>query len=161
MFCIHLKPKRIHVLFVLMCLFSFSGVVLLTAVSPAMVPASTEVRFSGKTAEDRIGFIENFGWEVEEDPVSVEDVVIPSQFGDVYENYNRLQIRQGFDLQPYAGRMVKKWTYAITNYPGYADSAVFVRVTLLVCQGMIIGGDVCSVELDGFMHGFAYETAIG
>ncbi len=119
------------------------------------------VRTSGDSSSERLDFIRQFGWEVEEDPVAVEDVIIPSQFGDVYENYNALQLQQGFDLLPYAGRVVKKWTYAVTNYPGYSDSSVYVRITLLVCQGIIIGGDVCSVELNGFMHGFAYESMNG
>lgn len=157
-FCVYLRPKRIYVILAAVCLFSVLGIALIVAVCPISTPTLASPYVSGDTAAERKAFINGFGWEIEEDPVSVEDVVIPSQFGEVYENYNRLQKEQGYDLLPYAGRTVKKWTYAVTNYPGYAQSAVFVRLTLLVCHGVIIGGDVCSVELDGFMHGFAYET---
>ncbi len=140
------------------------GIVLAVAVGMIVngaartLPASSQEFLSGSTASDRLAYLQSFGWNVKEDPVSVTDVLIPSQFGDVYTNYNAIQIAQGFDLTEYAGRTVKKWVYAVTNYPGYAQSEVYVRATLLVCNGRIIGGDVCSVELDGFMHGFAYES---
>ena len=46
-------------------------------------------------------------------------------------------------------------TDEIENYPGQAEG---VRANILVYKNKVIGGDVCSVELDGFMHGFAQRT---
>ena len=34
-----------------------------------------------------------------------------------------------------------------------------IRANLLVYDGVVIGGDVCSVALDGFMHGFERPDA--
>ena len=44
------------------------------------------------------------------------------------------------------------------NYPGYENKDGVVRANLLVYEGRVIGGDVCSVELDGFMQGFEKQT---
>lgn len=57
----------------------------------------------------------------------------------------------------YAAKRVKRWTYRVTNYPGYEDKSC-IQATLLVYDGQVIGGDVCSVELEGFMHGFVKEA---
>ena len=50
------------------------------------------------------------------------------------------------------GCTVKKWTYILTDYPGYEEKDC-IRMNLLVYKGKVIGGDICSVELDGFMTG--------
>ena len=90
---------------------------------------------------------------MEEEPLEVKEIIIPAEFDDVYEKYNDIQKEQGFDLTAYCSKRVKKWTYKVTNYPNYEGSDC-IRATLLVFDGKVIGGDVCSVELDGFMHGF-------
>ncbi len=84
----------------------------------------------------------------------VAEVIIPSEFDDTYKAYNEIQKKQGFDLEKYKGSGVKRWTYEIKNYPGYAEDSGCIRANMLVCDGKVIGGDICSVELDGFMHGF-------
>ncbi len=108
-----------------------------------------------ETAEARIGFAEQFGWNIESDPVEVREVIIPSQFSDVYENYNKIQIEQGFDLADHKGERVKRWTYKITNYPNNPDT---VYINMLIKDGKVIGGDICSASLNGFMHGFSAEA---
>ena len=104
-------------------------------------------------ADERIAFISSFGWEIEEDPIDVREVYIPDEFDDTYNAYNEIQLSQDYDLSDYKGFQVTKWVYRIVNYPGYADKDC-IQITLLVYNGYVIGGDVCSVELDGFMHGF-------
>ena len=42
------------------------------------------------------------------------------------------------------------------NYPGYEDLDC-IHATLLIYDGQVIGGDICSTQLDGFMHGFVKE----
>lgn len=104
-----------------------------------------------------LGFISSHGWEVSEEPDEVREVVIPAEFDDVYKNYNEIQLAQGYDLIDYAGERVKKWTYTINNYPGYIGEEC-IKINILVYDGIVIGGDVCSVRLDGFMHGFSKEV---
>ena len=103
-----------------------------------------------------LGFISSFGWEVINEPDDVREVIIPVEFDDVYKNYNEIQISQGYDLEKYAGERVKKWSFTITNYPEY-EECDYIKINILVFDGKVIGGDVCSVKLDGFMHGFALE----
>jgi hypothetical protein len=104
-----------------------------------------------KTNEQRIEFLKQFGWEVDAEPVEVVEVVIPTEFDDVYEKYNIIQKKQGFDLTGFKGKRMKRWTYTVKNYPDKKDN---VRANILVLDGKVAGGDVCSVELNGFMHGF-------
>ncbi|MBR2893486.1 MAG: DUF4830 domain-containing protein, partial [Clostridia bacterium] len=46
------------------------------------------------------------------------------------------------------------WSYEIKNYPGYENTDGVIRGNILVYDGIVIGGDICSIELDGFMAGF-------
>ena len=110
---------------------------------------------AGDEAE-RIAFAAQFGWQVNEEPVEVEEVVIPAEFNAVYENYNDIQQAQGLDLTAYAGKPCKRWVYQVLNYPREGD----VRITLLVYDGLVIGGDVSSASLNGFMVGFLGEHGL-
>ncbi len=98
----------------------------------------------------RVEFLTGLGWQVSSEPVEVEDVVIPLEFDQVYQNYNAIQLEQGFDLTAYAGRQVTRYSYELLNHPSGQND---VRVNLLVCGQRLIGGDICSLRLDGFMHG--------
>lgn len=130
-------------------------------VSKQGVEAAKEAQMNVRaaTSEERIAYLSQFGWSVEEDPVEVSEVIIPETFDDTYTQYNELQKAQGFDLTVYAGKRVKRWIYRITNYPGY-ENRDCIQATLLVFDGQIIGGDICSTEIDGFMHGFVKETLV-
>lgn len=158
MFCISLKSFRFRLLSVVCGVVIVALLYMIVHVDRSDVAVYSDLLYTASSHEERMNFLEQFGWNVEADPVAVEEVFIPMQFGDVYQNYNELQIKQGFDLLPYAGKSVKKWVYAVTNYPGYAQSQVYIRATILVYGDRIIGGDICSVELNGFMHGFDYES---
>lgn len=113
----------------------------------------------GSTNEQRIEFLKGFGWETSSEPIEIESVIIPSEFFEVYESYNEIQKQQGYDLYDFKSKEVKRYTYEIKNYP-LSDPALTgtVRANLLVYNGAIIGGDVCSVALGGFMHGFSIEN---
>ena len=113
---------------------------------------------SAKTNEERISYLKTFGWNVEEEACEIVEVAIPSEFDDVYQQYNELQKKQNFDLEPYRGKRVKRYSYEVLNYPGETEN---IRANLLVYNDQIIGGDVCSLKLDGFMHGFRLDTSSG
>lgn len=106
----------------------------------------------GSSDAARIAYLESFGWTVEPEPVSVEELIIPDEFDDTYADYLALQEQQGFDLMDYRGKRVKRYCYGITNYP---SGETGVQAGLLVYQGKIIGGDVLSSQLDGFIHGLS------
>ncbi len=116
------------------------------------------VSLKAGNAAERLAFLSQFGWEVSEDPLEVTEVLIPAQTDEVFEKYNAIQKAQNLDLMLYSGQRVKQWTYAVMNYPGYEKQKDAVVVHLLVCDGLVIGGDVSSAIPDGFMHGFDFPT---
>lgn len=157
MFVYSVNRRQLKFLGIILCLLAM-GIILAFLTKDSISAANTgEKSLKASTAEERIAFLAQFGWSVDEEPLEVKEIIIPAEFDDVYENYNAIQKEQGFDLTAYCSQRVKKWTYKVKNYPGYEDSDC-IRATLLVSDGKVIGGDVCSVELDGFMHGFVSPT---
>lgn len=115
-------------------------------------PTDGTLNFSASNEDERMNFIAQLGLTVESEPSGVTEVIIPEEFDETYTNYNEIQKQTGLDLEPYKGCTAKKWTYTVTNYPEYEGSQS-IKINLLVYKGKIIGGDICSVELDGFMKG--------
>lgn len=104
-----------------------------------------------RTNEDRVAFLTSFGYEVSPQAVESETVTVPKDFDKVFAAYNELQKKQGLDLTPYAGKTVERYTYTVQNYPDF-DGVVYAN--LLIYRGRVIGGDVCSADANGFLHGF-------
>lgn len=127
------------------------GVLAITYFAVRGAGRSSAKEVSGATNEERLAFINSFGWTVETQPQEEAQVVIPEQFNDVYTAYNELQLKEGFDLRDYAGKTCTHYRYAVTNYPSEEN----VGISVLVCEGRIIGADVASAELNGFMHGIS------
>ncbi len=113
--------------------------------------ANSDVSHKADTNEDRIAFLESFGWKVEPSPKESQDVRIPSGENEVFSRYNELQKSQGYDLSRYAGKTAKRYVYKITNHPDGGE----YYATVLVRDGTVIGGDVASSEPGGKMHGFS------
>lgn len=107
-----------------------------------------------KTNEDRIAFLRQFGWEVTPEPKEVREVTIPEEFDKVFTGYNEIQKQQGLDLSKYKRKKVQRYTYEITNYE---DEEGVVYVNILVYRNRVIGGDVCTADVTGFIHGFEKE----
>ena len=105
-----------------------------------------------KSNEDRVAYLQSYGWSVSSDPIAVEELIIPEQFDETYSQYLELQASQGFDLTDYCGKRVKRYTYEITNYP---TGETGILANLLIYKNTVIGGEVLSPQLDGFLHGLA------
>ena len=119
----------------------------------AAAAANADIDYTGiKTNDDRIKFLSQFGWQVEQEPVEAIEVTIPESFDKIFSSYNEIQKRQGLDLSKYKKKNVTRYTYKITNYDGY-DGTVYANI--LVYRNKVIGGDVCSADVKGFMHGLA------
>ena len=128
-----------------------AGVLLLALIVIPKLQPDLSGGIPGETNSQRVTFLAQYGWEVEEEPVEIRDVTIPEEFDQVYQQYNGVQKSQGMDLTPYAGKNCRQWIYQVNNYPEEGT----VRATILVYEGQIIGGDISSTELDGFLCGFA------
>lgn len=101
--------------------------------------------------DDRISFLESFGWEVVTSPAQTGQVRIPSEESAVFARYNELQQSQGYDLSAYAGKTVMRYVYKIKNYPGATEP---VYATLLISNNQVIGGDVTDTAANGHMRSF-------
>ncbi|MGN0115596.1 MAG: DUF4830 domain-containing protein, partial [Acutalibacteraceae bacterium] len=104
-----------------------------------------------KNTKERIAYLTGFGWQIDENSETEKASAIPAEFDDVYKSYNELQISQGFDLSDYAGKSVTIYNYKVLNYP---ENSEYVYATLILYDEKLIGGDIHSTALDGFMHGF-------
>lgn len=103
---------------------------------------------NAKTNAERLTFIKNSGHTVLSDEPTVKAVSIPEVFNDVYENYNALQRSVGYDLSLYKGCEVTLYTYKINPPKSYTDECV---INMIVYNDRVIGGDVSSTALGGFM----------
>jgi len=120
----------------------------------AIAQANAEYRYDKiKTNEDRVKFLEQFGWKAESEVTEEVTMKIPREFDRVMSTYNELQKRQGLDLSKYRGREVTRYSYKITNYPGYEGS---VTANVIVYKNRVIGGDVSSSDVQGFIGTFEY-----
>ena len=104
-----------------------------------------------RTSEDAASFLSQFGWTVGAEPTEVKTVTIPREFDKVFSAYNELQKEQGLNLSKYKGKEVTRYTFSLTNYPEYTGT---VYANVLVYRNRVIGGDICSADIGGFLHGF-------
>ena len=103
-----------------------------------------------RSNQDRVEYLRSYGWEIQEDPISTQELMIPDAMDESYADYLSLQAQQGFDLTKYAGKRVKRYTYEVLNHPSGESG---VQANLLLHKHTVVGGEVLSPELDGFLHG--------
>lgn len=143
MFFVNLKlsNKRIAIIFV-------------TIVAAAMLVIFLRLKFLSKPRESSIQcstqsevreYLLSFGLELGD--CSVDDITVPFDFNDVYKNYNKIQISQGFNLANYKGKQLNRFTFSLQNHP-HGDK-VFAEV--LIYEKQIVGADIYSTDLEGFM----------
>lgn len=113
-----------------------------------------------KTNDDRRAFLSSLGYEVSESAIENVKVKIPSEFDKIYAGYNEIQKEQGFDLSKYKNKEIERYTYTVTNYAGYEGT---VYANLLIYRGKVVGGDICSADSAGFVHGLekTNENSLG
>ena len=104
-----------------------------------------------KSADDAANFLGQFGWTVDAGSAETASVTIPAEFDKVFAGYNEMQKAQGLDLSKYKKKNVTRYTFTVTNYKDY-DGTVYANV--LVYRNRVIGGDICSADVSGFIHGF-------
>lgn len=154
MFVLSLKSVKHRAVMLGVCLLTALIITVIIVSAAKSVPSDGKISLHVPDDAARRAFLASYGWTLADDPLSVGEVVIPAHFDEVYSAYNDIQLAQGFDLQPYASKTVERWVYSVTNYPGYIDNDC-IHATLLIYKDRVIGGDICSVEINGFMHGFS------
>ena len=153
MFVMTLRFSRKKAVFiVIMAALVLIGIILLVGAHSKraeLLARSEKVITSVKSEKDRVSYLAQYGWEVESPALTHDTVVIPRTFSDVFDEYNSLQLSQGFDLSQYCGLEAEMYTYRVTNSEEKGD----VIAQLYIRNNEVIGGDVHSTALDGFMAG--------
>ena len=139
-------------------IFILAVIIVVALIAGATKGASKEASLTSvvKTNEERVEYLRKLGWDVSDEPIDEQVITIPSEFDDVYTDYNELQKSQGFDLTKYAGLEATRYTYEVKNYPDTTDRVV---ADILVYRNKIIAGDVQSTALDGFMTGLEFPKS--
>ena len=104
-----------------------------------------------KSEDDAEKFLAQFGWIVDASPAEVTEVTMPSEFDKIFAAYNEIQKEQGLNLLKYKRKKLTRYTFEVKNYEGYEGR---VLANVLVYRGKVVGGDICSADIDGFVHGF-------
>ena len=120
----------------------------------AIAKSVSEYRYDKiRTTDDAAEFLHQFGWEVDPQPTEEVTMRIPAEFDRVMNTYNELQKKGGLDLSKYRGREVTRYTFNVTNYPNY-DGVVTANV--IIYKKRVIGGDISSSDVSGFIGTFEY-----
>ena len=95
-------------------------------------------------------YLASYGWEIDPDSEEERNVLLPKSFEGAVGEYADMQTRQGYDFASYAGLECRQYTYTVTNYEGCGGT---VYATLYIKGTRVIGGDIHSADIGGFMHG--------
>ncbi|MBE6558769.1 MAG: DUF4830 domain-containing protein [Ruminococcaceae bacterium] len=114
-----------------------------------------------KSADDAAGFLGQFGWIVDAGSAETVTVTIPAEFDKIFAGYNEMQKAQSLDLSKYKKKEVTRYTFKVTNYGEHNGKAYTMPVyaNVLVYRNRVIGGDICSADVSGFIHGFEKPNA--
>ncbi len=145
MFVVSVKTTRSHVWIGLaLAVMALVAMLSLAGGEPA---TSTVVKVSDDVARRQV--LQSLGYEVAPTEALVREIVIPIEADSASTMYQELQVAAGYDLSPYRGKRVKCWQYGVTNYPQAPNTVAH----LYVYKDKVIGGDISSVEGEGFCHG--------
>ena len=144
--CLKLTKKRAVIIILIAAALMLAAVMLRS--SPGCSFGVSEL-INVTSAEGRIKYLSKLGWEADVSTEECKYVLIPKEFEGVMHSYSKLQTEQGYDFASFGGLECKQYTYVVTNYPA-SDETVYA--TLYIKGGRVIGGDIHSASIDGFMH---------
>ena len=144
MFALNLKLSNRRLVIVLFAVILIS-VVLVATRAKSLLYDNDNSTFCNDQAEI-LEYINSFGLVIGD--VSSSSIKVPEVFSDVYNNYNELQKQQGFDLTDYKGKVLTRYVGEVKNYND--SDNVFVEV--LTFDGIVVGADIFSTSVDGFIE---------
>jgi len=95
----------------------------------------------------RVEYLQSLEWEVIPEPLETLQFLLPATLEEPYLSYNTLQLSQGFDLSTCCGKQISRYTYTVTNYPGFSEG---VQANLYICEEFPVAGDICYAGENGF-----------
>ncbi len=106
MFVYSVNKRQIRFVAIALCLVLMCLILAVLTKQSIETAKSNELNMKASDGDERIAYLSQFGWSVEEESAEVQEIIIPSEFDEVYENYNKLQLEQGFDLTKYMSKRV-------------------------------------------------------
>ncbi len=97
-------------------------------------------KIDGSTHAKRIAYLKSLNLQVDDSNPTSKAIIIPESFNDVYNQYNIIQKKAGFDLSNHKGKTATLYTYSLNS-----ESNVHV----IVCDNVIIGGDIAEISING------------
>jgi len=146
-----LNPRKAIAFVILLGVFFIAVILLVRVLQHREIPS--EKLITAATEEERVEYLRTLGWEIEPSPSEILQFFLPQPLSTSYQEYNTLQLEQGFDLTPYAGMSVKRYSYTVTNHPDYSQN---VQADLYLCGDVIIGGDILYSGEGSFVASLVY-----
>ena len=137
------KVRKKGVVLILFLALVLTGMVL-AASTPSAPLGAAHVR-NTQEAQD---FLNALGWECVPEQCEMKASTLPTEFDNTFIAYNSIQLKQGCDLSKYAGKPITVYNFPVTNH----ESTDHVLATLIVYRSTVIGGDIHSAAMDGFME---------
>ena len=79
-------------------------------------------------AADPVAYVQSFGYTVDTPWVALQELAVPSAEDPAFAAYNAVLQEVGYDLTPYAGQRIKRYTYAVQNHPTDPNAQAHVYV---------------------------------
>lgn len=134
MLCFSVNVRKLK----LTAIITLSAVFIAGLVS-AISSSEKSYRIQLENNTSRVGFLNINGYDVCEDNYECRTVNIPSEFNHIYNEYNKLQIQQGFDLSDYKGKEADIYTYYMNNDEN-------INAVLIIHENNLIGCDIHNNE---------------
>lgn len=98
---------------------------------------------------DRCAYLAARGYTADPESELAREILLPKEFEGVLADYNAMQLSAGFDLGAAAGRHCMLYSYELVGYPDWDGRVIAV---LYLYRGRVIGGDVHTASVEGFMR---------
>ena len=105
--------------------------------------------FRLRSTEGRCAYLASLGYTADAASEELREVAIPERFDALLEEYNALQLRQGFDLRAAAGKSCLCCSFDLVGFPGWDGRVI---ATLYLFRGRVIAGDIHTAAADGFLR---------
>ena len=116
------------------------SILIILTVTVGMASTIRLKKIDGSTNALRTEYLKRLNIGVDDSAVSHKEIIIPEKFTDIFDEYNKLQKKSGFDLSKYKGKTVTLYSYPIIGSDKSAE--------LLVNKDSIIGGSINPNELN-------------
>ncbi len=138
------RNKITDILISLFCVFT---IILILQYDSHTKPVSSIIN-----EESVISFLQSNNIEIDVTGMNVSYIVLSDENGEVFYNYNEMQKQNGFDLSPFVGKKIQKYSGPVIKCPD-CENVEGVYATVLTYEDKIIGADIYSVSVNGFMRG--------